>query len=85
MVMQDFRNLLTAQPFEPFRLAMSSGQTVDVRHPELALVTRTKIYVNEMLPNGQIGNTANAFSLLHVTKIEFLDQEPVEAEQDEAA
>ena len=85
MVVQDFRKLLSSQPFKPFRLVMSSGQSVDVRHPELAAVSRTSILVSELKPNGRLGDDYNIFSLLHVTKIEFLDQPQSAAAADEAA
>jgi hypothetical protein len=45
MTVQLFRELLTNRPFRPFRLVMSSGQTYEVRHPEMAWLTRTSILV----------------------------------------
>src|SRR6185437_1120837 len=45
MTVQTFRELLTQRPFKPFRLVMSSGQTYDVRHPEMAMLTRTDLLV----------------------------------------
>jgi hypothetical protein len=72
MTVQTFRELLTQQPFRAFRLVMSSGQTYEVRHPEMALLTRTDILVG-------VGETAEGVpaefricSLLHVTTIEPL-------------
>lgn len=73
MVVHDFRNLIGAQPFKPFRLVMSSGQAVDVRHPELAMMTRTSILISALKPNGRLGDHYDIFSLLHVTRIEFHD------------
>jgi hypothetical protein len=34
---------LNAQPFQPFRLYMHNGRTLDVRHPELVQLTRTSL------------------------------------------
>ena len=34
MVVRDFRDLLTSQPFQPFRIVMSSGEAYEVRHPD---------------------------------------------------
>ncbi len=45
MTLQTFRDLLAQRPFQPFRLVMSSGQTYEVRHPEMAMLTRTSILV----------------------------------------
>ena len=36
MTIQTCRDLLTQQPFRPFRLVMSIGQSYEVRHPETA-------------------------------------------------
>jgi hypothetical protein len=41
MTVQTFRNLLQERPFKSFRLVMSSGQAYEVRHPEMALLTKT--------------------------------------------
>jgi hypothetical protein len=45
MTVQTFRDLLQKQPFQPFRLVMSSGQTCEVRHPEMAFLTKTDMHV----------------------------------------
>lgn len=73
MTVQTFRDLLTKQPFHPFRLVMSSGQSYDVRHPEMAMLTRIDILVG-------VGNTKEGVpasfkicSLLPVTAIEPLE------------
>ena len=39
------RKLLAARPFKPFRIVMSSGDAYEVRHPEMALVTKGDILV----------------------------------------
>ncbi len=81
MVTQDFRNLLSAQPFRSFALVLSSGEKVAVRHPELAAVAGTTIHITEVKSNGRLASTASMYSLLHVTRIEFLDQESMQAEE----
>ena len=72
MTVQTFRELLTQRPFKPFRLVMSSGQTYEVRHPEMAWLTRTDILVG--IDDSQDGVPAEfkICSLLHVTAIEPL-------------
>ncbi len=45
MTVQTFRELLSHRPFKPFRLVMSSGESYEVRHPEMAMLTRTDILV----------------------------------------
>jgi len=70
MVVQDFRDLLAARPFEPFRIVMSSGESYEVRHPEMALLTRTKLIVGlDPDENGVPGETRMC-SLLHITAVE---------------
>jgi hypothetical protein len=72
MTTQTFRNLLKEQPFKPFRLVISSGSVYDVRHPEMAWVTKTSILVGiDEADDGLPGNYKEC-SLLHVTAIEPL-------------
>lgn len=71
-MVQTFRDLLRAQPFEPFRLVMSSGQTYDVRHPEMAMLTRTDILVGLDETKDGLPTRFKICSLLHVTTIEPL-------------
>ena len=72
MTVQTFRELLTQQPFLPFRLVMSSGQTYEVRHPEMAWLTRTDILVGIDETDEGVPANFRICSLLHVTAIEPL-------------
>lgn len=86
MTVQDFRNLLSDRPFQPFRLVMSSGQSYDVRHPEMAFLSRTSIYVGVDVADDGIPATYNICSLLHVTAIEPITSSPADsAQSDERA
>ena len=71
MTVQSFRDLLTRRPFEPFRVVMSSGQTYEVRHPEMAWLTRTTLYVGTGGAEG-VPDEAFMLSLLHIASIEPL-------------
>ncbi len=76
MTLQDFQRLLKARPFEPFRVVTSSGERYEVRHPEVAFLTRTKLVLG-LHPDAE--GTAEDWtmvSLLHVAAIEPL---PVKA------
>jgi hypothetical protein len=73
MTVQTFRDLLVKRPFQPFRLVMSSGQTYEVRHPEMAFVTRTDILVGVDIADDGIAAEFKICSLLHVTAIEPID------------
>jgi hypothetical protein len=72
MTVQTFRELLTQRPFRPFRLVMSSGQTYEVRHPELALLTRSDILIGVGETDDGIPAEFRICSLLHVATIEPL-------------
>ena len=74
MTVQTFRDLLTQRPFRPFRLVMSSGQTYDIRHPEMALLTRTDILVGIDADEDDVPARFNICSLLHVVTVEPLSE-----------
>jgi len=70
MTVQTFRELLTKRPFKPFRLVMSSGQTYEVRHPEMAMLTTSDILVGIGETDEGVPAEFKICSLLHVTSIE---------------
>ena len=71
MTVQTFRELLTQRPFRPFRLVMSSGQAYEVRHPEMALLTRSDLLIGTDVADG-VPAQFKICSLLHVATIEPL-------------
>ena len=72
LTVQTFRELLAQRPFKPFRLVMSSGQTHDVRHPEMAWLTRTSILVGVDESEEHVPAEFKICSLLHVATVEPL-------------
>ena len=72
MTLQTFRNLLATKPFRPFRLVMSSGELYEVRHPEMAMLTRTDILVGVDVDDDNVPAEFKICSLLHVTAVEPL-------------
>ena len=76
MTIQTFRELLTQQPFKPFRLVMSSGQTYEVRHPEMAMLTRTDLLVGVGETDEGVPAEFRICSLLHVATVEPLSAAP---------
>ena len=42
---EDMYSWLRAQPFRPFRLYLTDGQTFDVWHPRLAMVGRSSMVI----------------------------------------
>ena len=76
MTVQTFRELLTKRPFQPFRLVMSSGQSYEVRHPEMAMLTRTDILVGIDAADDGVPAEFKICSLLHVATIDPLNASP---------
>jgi len=74
MTVQTFREILSRRPFQPFRLIMSSGESYDVRHPEMAFLTRSDILVGVDVDDG-VPAEFKICSLLHVATIEPIDQQ----------
>ena len=70
MTTQTFRELLTQRPFRPFRLVMSSGQSYEVRHPEMAMLTRSDMLVGVGEADDGVPAEFRICSLLHVTAVE---------------
>jgi hypothetical protein len=75
MTLQTFRDLLSHKPFRPFRLVMSSGQAYEVRHPEMAWLTRNDLLVGTGSMDEGVPAEFKICSLLHVTAVE-----PIQAE-----
>jgi hypothetical protein len=73
MTVESFKKLLATRPFEPFRLVMSSGEKYEVRHPEMAWLTRTTLYIGVNPDERGIPADATWCSLLHVSDIEPLN------------
>jgi hypothetical protein len=45
MTLKRLVEYISAEPFRPFRINMVSGQTFDIRHPEMIAVGRTTVRV----------------------------------------
>jgi hypothetical protein len=78
MTLQTLRDILAQRPFKPFRLVMSSGQTYEVRHPEMAWLTRTSILVGIDDADDGVPAEFKICSLLHVSAVEPISSSPVE-------
>jgi hypothetical protein len=72
MTVQTFRDLLAKRPFAAFRLVMSSGKTYEVRHPEMAMLTRSDICVGTGELSTEMPVQYIICSLLHVSSVEPL-------------
>ncbi|HBI43114.1 MAG TPA: hypothetical protein DDY78_09705 [Planctomycetales bacterium] len=70
MTFQTFRDLLRQRPFQPFRIVMSSGKSYEVRHPQMAMLTQTYIFVGVGEIDEGVPSESRICSLLHVTSVE---------------
>jgi hypothetical protein len=69
---------LQMQPFVPFRIVLTGGKTIEVRHPEMVRVRRATFIVFE--PDQQdsdLFDTYNTVSLLLVERIEHREPKTV--------
>jgi hypothetical protein len=75
--MMTFRKIgdyVTAEPFRPFRIKMASGQSFDVRHPEMILVGRTSVRVyTSTEPGSDNGERWHDVSLMLMETLEPLE------------
>jgi hypothetical protein len=74
VTVQTFRDMLARRPFQPVRLTTSSRQTYDIRHPEIAFLTRSDIFIGVDVGDDGIPAEFRIVSLLHVTCIEPIVQ-----------
>ncbi len=70
MRLNELREVVGKQPFEPFRLRMSNGDEYVVRHPEFVSLTKSSVLVG--IPSGRDGvpDRHVQLDLLHVVSVE---------------
>lgn len=81
MTALDIKEMLAVRPFRPFRIIMSSGEGHEVRHPEMAFVTRTSVHVGVGDVEDGIPARFKLCAILHVATIEPLDLPTAQAAQ----
>jgi hypothetical protein len=73
MTQEELQDAARRQPFEPFRVVLTTGETFDIRHPDLILVGRRSAIIgmtNDL--NGTAYDRTMKVDLLHVVGIEEL-------------
>lgn len=73
MTANELRDALRRQPFEPFRVRLTTGQTYEIRHPEFAAVTQTSLFVGEPHHDGFPERMIQR-DLLHVVALEPVER-----------
>lgn len=66
------RDLLRQRPFRPFRVVMSSGEAYEVRHPEMAWVTKNDLFIGIDMADDGLPADARMCPLFHVVTVEPL-------------
>jgi hypothetical protein len=65
------------RPFRPFRIVSSSGESVEVTHPELILVGQSRVVVGRASPRRPSAFTDTVeLARMHITALEDLPAEP---------
>jgi len=72
MVSRKVLEYVAAEPFRPFRLGMASGQSFEIRHPEMILVGRSSVRVCTITGTDQ-GEKWYDVSLMLMETIELMD------------
>jgi hypothetical protein len=73
MSADSFRQLIRQQPFQPFRVVMSSGEGYDVRHPEMIMVLQNRVLIGVDVEDDEAPANYTICPLLHVAGIEPLE------------
>ena len=61
---------LHQQPFEPFRILLTTGETHVIRHPDFAWLTRTSVLIGRSSEKDDIPDRTSRYDLLHVVGLE---------------
>jgi len=71
---QELMSYLKAEPFRPFRIHMASGQTFDIRHPEMARVGRNFLIIFTFVSDRpELLDRWETVSLMLMERISHLD------------
>ena len=67
---QEMYEALHRQPFQPFRIQLTNGQSHVIRHPDFAGLLRTSVLLFESSEDDDIPDRFDQYDLLHVVGIE---------------
>ena len=71
---EELRALLRRQPFVPIRITFSDGKKYDVKHPEMAFLTRSTVEIGlEEVEGSGIAENVAYCSLIHIVRVENLN------------
>ena len=76
MTTENFRHLLNARPFKPFRVIMSSGESYEFRHPEVALLLRNDLLVGIDIEDDGFAAEFRICPMFHIATVKPILHEP---------
>lgn len=76
MRLQEVQEALRREPFQPFRIHLTTGKTFDIRHPEFAAVTRSSMFVGKSSGDDEVPDRMIQCDLLHVVALEPINGQP---------
>lgn len=75
MTPETIQQHLHRQPFRPFRVFLSDGSAHEIRHPEMALLTRREVIIAMPQDVTHLPERTVTCDLLHVTRLEPINGE----------
>ena len=66
----ELHDTLRKMPFQPFRIKLTTGETLNVEHADFAALTRSSILIFTSSQNDDIPDRFSQYDLLHVVGIE---------------
>lgn len=67
---QEVYDALKRQPFQPFRLQLTNGQSHVVKHPDFAWLIRSTVFIGVPSGEDEVPDRAIQCDMLHVVAIE---------------
>lgn len=76
---EDLREFTRKQPFAPYRIHVTGGQTYDIRHPDQVIVLRSRVVIGVDAEN-DIPDRVEHVALIHIVRLEELRTEDLIAQ-----
>ncbi len=70
---RQLRDLITAEPFRPFRIHLSDGSHFDVTNHDMAIVERSTVDIGVNRDEDGVAERLVRCAILHIVKLEDLE------------
>lgn len=71
---EDIREFTRRQPFIPYRIHITSGQTYDIYHPDQLIVLRSRVIIG-VGSRDSVPEHSEPVALIHIVRLEELQSE----------